>query len=48
MLDTIVLTLHSHTYTINDPEAFTPSALWALQSAFYRSQSADRNKDAPA
>lgn len=32
MLDTIVLTLNRHMYHISDPEAFAPSAKWALEN----------------
>ena len=36
MIDTIVFTLHQHTYRITQPDLFTPSARWALENSYQR------------
>jgi hypothetical protein len=43
MLDTVILTLPSHMFIINDPEAFTPTAFWALQGKFVRGIQSKQN-----
>jgi hypothetical protein len=45
MIDTIVLTLPQESFTITNPDAFTPSAQWAYSASSFAKAMEDTSKD---